>query len=93
MAKKKRKKKRKPPHTRHPTCTNVDPIVVSTAEARRMGCWGKTKLFDLIRDGELESFLDGTQRRITVASIRAYIQRKLQEAANETAQTGGPAAP
>ena len=54
-----------------------------------MGCWGKTKLFDLIRTGELESFLDGTQRRITVASIRARIQRKLQEAANETAQTGG----
>jgi hypothetical protein len=87
------KRPRKPPHTRHPTCTNVDPIVVSTAEAMRMGCWGKTKLFDLIRAGELESFLDGTQRRITVASIRARIQRKLQEAANETAQTGGPAAP
>src|SRR5215471_6214614 len=87
------KRPRKPPHTRHPTCPNVDPIVVSTAEAMRMGCWGKTKLFDLIRAGELESFLDGTQRRITVASIRARIQRKLQEAANETAQTGGPAAP
>jgi hypothetical protein len=38
-----------------------------------MGCWGKTKLFDLIRAGEFESFLDGTQRRITVASIRARL--------------------
>ena len=75
---------RKPPHTRHPTCTNVHPIVVSTAEAMRLGCWGKTKLFELIAAGELESFLDGPVRRITVASIQARIQRKLQEAAGKT---------
>ena len=87
-----KKKKRRPPHYLASKSV-VEPIVVSTAEAMRMGCWGKTKLFDLIRDGELESFLDGPVRRITVASIRARIQRKLQEAANETAQTGGPAAP
>jgi hypothetical protein len=49
----------------------------------RMGCWGKTKLFELIAAGELESFLDGPVRRITVASIRARIQRKLQEAASK----------
>ena len=48
-----------------------------------MGCWGKTKLFELIATGELESFLDGPVRRITVASIRARIQRKLQEAASK----------
>ena len=81
------KRPRKPPHTRHPTCTNVHPIVVSTAEAMRLGCWGKTKLFELIAAGELESFLDCRVRRITVASIQARIQRKLQQAAgkNETA--------
>jgi hypothetical protein len=46
-----------------------------------MGGWGKTKLFALIAAGELESFMDGGVRRITTASIRARIQRKLQEAA------------
>ena len=56
---------------------------MSTVEAMRMGCWGKTKLFELIATGELESFLDGPVRRITVASIRARIQRKLQEAASK----------
>jgi hypothetical protein len=73
----------------------VRALVVGTREAQRMGGWGKTKLFELIRSGELQSFIDGSVRRITTASIHARIQRKLQEAAgkNETAQTGEPAAP
>ena len=77
---------RRPPHYRRPPSTSVvDPIVVSTVEAMRMGCWGKTKLFELIAAGELESFLDGPVRRITVASMEARIQRKLQEAKEQTA--------
>ena len=60
--------------------TNVRPLVVGTAEARRLGGWGKTKIFKLIAAGELDSFLDGRVRRITVESIEARIQRKLQEA-------------
>jgi hypothetical protein len=45
----------------------------------RLGCWGKTKLFELIAAGELESFLDGPVRRITTRSIHARIQQKLEE--------------
>ena len=56
----------------------IEPYVVSTTEARRLGGWGKTKLFDLIAKGELESFLDGSRRRVTTASIHAFIQKKLQ---------------
>lgn len=63
---------------------NVRPLVVGTAEAGRLGGWGKTKLFELIAAGELDSFLDGRVRRITVESIEARIERKLQEA-RETA--------
>ena len=63
---------------------NVRPLVVGTAEAGRLGGWGKTKLFELIAAGELDSFLDGRVRRVTLASIEARIQRKLQEA-KETA--------
>jgi hypothetical protein len=59
---------------------SVRPLVVGTTEARRLGGWGKTKIFELIAAGELDSFLDGRVRRITLASIEARIQRKLQEA-------------
>jgi hypothetical protein len=51
-----------------------------TAEAcQAIGC-KKTKLFDLIAAGEVDSFLDGTVRKITGASIVARRQRKLAEA-------------
>ena len=63
---------------------NVRPLVVGTTEARRLGGWGKTKIFELIAAGELDSYLDGRVRRITVASIEARIQRKLQEAKEQT---------
>jgi hypothetical protein len=53
----------------------VGPLVVSTAGAQRLGGWGKTKLFNLIAAGELESFLDGGVRRITMRSILARIGR------------------
>jgi hypothetical protein len=73
--------------------SKVQALVVGTREAQIMGGWGKTKLFELIRTGELESFMDGSVRRITTASIHARIQRKLQESGVKTAQSGEPAAP
>ena len=69
---------------------NVRPLVVGTAEAGRLGGWGKTKIFELIAAGELDSYLDGRVRRITMASIEARIQRKLQEAKQQaTARQAG----
>jgi len=66
---------------------NARPLVVGTAEAGRLGGWGKTKVFKLIAAGELDSFLDGRVRRITVESIEARIQRKLLEAKADPATT------
>jgi hypothetical protein len=34
---------------------NVRPLVVGTAEAGRLGGWGKTKVFELIAAGELSA--------------------------------------
>jgi excisionase family DNA binding protein len=34
-------------------------------------------VYQLIKAGELESYLEGRMRRITVDSIRAYIERQL----------------
>jgi excisionase family DNA binding protein len=37
-------------------------------------------VYRLLRDGELESFTQGRSRRITVASIKKYIERQLAAA-------------
>jgi excisionase family DNA binding protein len=42
----------------------------------------RDKVYELIRDREIDSYLDGAARRITVASIKGYIERKL--AASDT---------
>jgi excisionase family DNA binding protein len=48
-------------------------LVVTPREAcRLMGC-GITRLYEMIGAGEIESYLDGRARRITMASIRARI--------------------
>jgi hypothetical protein len=46
---------------------------------------GKTKTFELIESGALESYLDGRARRVTGRSIVAYRNRKLQKAKEQTA--------
>lgn len=54
-------------------------LVVSPRRARRMLDCGNTRLYELIAARELESFKDGRSRKITVASIKAYIARRLEE--------------
>jgi len=58
----------------------IEPTVVRPKQACiLLGC-GQTRLFDMLNNGELESYLDGASRLITVASIKARIARKLAEA-------------
>ena len=38
---------------------------------------GLTRCYELMNSGELQSFKDGKSRKITVASIRAYVERKV----------------
>ena len=59
--------------------SGIEPLAVRTGDAMRLAGHGKTKLFRLIKSGEYESYLDGRIRLITTASIRARIQRKLEE--------------
>ncbi len=57
--------------------TEIEPLVVKPKVAWRMlGC-GNTRGYELIACGELESYKDGRSRKITVASIRRYIERQL----------------
>jgi excisionase family DNA binding protein len=62
-----------------------DRLVVSPKTACAMLGVGVTKLYELIDTGELESYKDGKMRRITVASIKARVARKLEQSkANPT---------
>jgi len=53
------------------------PIVVKPKAACLMLSCGIVRLYELLNTGQLESFLDGRSRKITVRSIEAYVARKL----------------
>ena len=55
-----------------------DLIVVSPAKAQEILDCGPTKLYDLIKAGELKSYVDGRARKITLRSIQARKQRLLE---------------
>ena len=44
---------------------------------------GPTKLWELINAGEVESYLDGPRRKIIIASIRQYVERRRGKPAPE----------
>ena len=59
-----------------------EPIGLPPKEAFRLiGC-GITYGYDLLKQGELQSYWLGRARRVTTASIKLYIERKLAEAAS-----------
>lgn len=57
----------------------AEPLVVSPRDACRLLSVGNSYLYRLLNDGELDSYLDGRVRRITVASIQRYVQRRLAQ--------------
>jgi hypothetical protein len=59
-------------------------LVVSPRLARRMLDIGTTRLYELIKAGEVESYLDGRSRKIIVDSIYQYIQRCLRTRSAKT---------
>lgn len=58
------------------------PLLLSTEDAcRELGC-GKTFLFELLKNNELDSVLVGNRRRIVSASLVEYVERlKIYKAA------------
>ena len=55
-------------------------LVVSPRRAWHMLGIGNTRGYQLLTAGELDSYLDGRARRITTASIKRYIERRLSSA-------------
>jgi hypothetical protein len=56
---------------------DLDPLVVSPKVAWKMLACGNTRGYELLATGELESYKDGRSRKITVASIKALVARRL----------------
>jgi hypothetical protein len=61
-------------------------LSVSPRTAGEMLEYGKTKIKDLIKNRELESYVDGGARRIVTQSIYDYVERR--RAASEPARRG-----
>jgi excisionase family DNA binding protein len=53
--------------------SEVKPALYSTNDARRIGCFGNTKLYELIGEGRLEAVKLGGKTLITAASLDAFI--------------------
>jgi hypothetical protein len=59
-------------------------LVVKPKVAWKMLACSNTRGYELLAAGELDSFLDGRSRKITVESIRRYIARHLSSNAAST---------
>jgi hypothetical protein len=64
---------------------SIAPLLVKPRAAWKMLACGNTRGYELLAAGELESFLDGRSRKITVASIHRYIEKHLTEQTKHTA--------
>ncbi|MGY8681456.1 helix-turn-helix domain-containing protein [Bradyrhizobium sp. UFLA05-153] len=53
------------------------PLVASPNQTMRAIQVSRKKLYELINNGELESYTEGKSRRITIKSINGYIERRL----------------
>lgn len=54
----------------------VEPICVKVNDAARMIGIGRTKLYELISSGELETIKIGKATRITTASLHRLVERR-----------------
>jgi len=56
---------------------DLDPLVVKPKVAWKTLACSNTRGYELLAAGELESYKEGRSRKITVASIRALVARRL----------------
>jgi len=59
--------------------STIEPLVVSPREACALLGIGNTRLYRLLGDKVLDSYKDGKSRRIPMAAIRSYIERRIDE--------------
>lgn len=65
-------------------------LVATVQETMTVLRIGRAKTYELLNDGVLESYLEGSSRKITWRSIEAYVERRLrEEAARRQERTRG----
>src|SRR5258708_25765869 len=64
--------------------TTIEPISVGTKTAWHLMAVSNAHGYKLIEQGEIDSYREGRVRKATVASIKAYIARKLVAAKKDT---------
>jgi excisionase family DNA binding protein len=62
-----------------------EPLAVSPRRAAFLLDCGVTRVYELINSRQLESYRDGASRKVTVASIKAYIEARLVASADKAA--------
>ncbi len=53
------------------------PLVVRVPQACKLLACGHDTLYRLIREGKIESYREGGARKITVSSIKAYVEAQV----------------
>jgi excisionase family DNA binding protein len=61
----------------------IDPVTVTVPAAMKYSGLGRTKLYELITKGEIESVRVGTRRLIVFASLKARLTSKVGEVAHD----------
>jgi excisionase family DNA binding protein len=67
----------------------LEPILIKPKAASELLACSLTRVYELMADAELESFRDGRSRKITLQSIRQYVERKLARALPGTDAVAG----
>ena len=67
---------------KNPTVAPIPPLAVKPRVACQLLSCGNSKLYGMLSAGELIHFRDGGSRKITVASIEAYIARRIASSAD-----------
>jgi excisionase family DNA binding protein len=63
-----------------PSPASAQAIAVSPREAARLLSIGESRVYSLMRAGELRSYSDGRARRILLESVHDYVARQLATA-------------
>ena len=68
----------------------IGPLAVSPKKAGVILDLGQTTIYELIKNGELESYQEGRARKITMRSIRCRIERLIAEQRSVSAEASSP---
>jgi hypothetical protein len=70
----------------------TEPNLISLPDFREREPWGRTKVYEMIEAGELETVYQGKRRYIVTASYRAYIERLRAESNSKRQPSPNPRA-